>query len=319
MAAIASVDHVAGWQLLQHLVQLLTQLLATPQNMDVHAVDGIVMGISQICEDSDLRKQLESEEAQRVLNVMFQSLISLFHHNDLNVRRAALGTVNQFLVSSSIPRSLAHNFDGYRAGLFYLVADPDMKIRRKVCSAFVALVEKKCEVLGEHLADVINFMLESTQSPDEGVALTACEFWQVYCEANATSKQLLSQMIPKLVPVLLNAMVYSDMELRSITSNEDESVPDRKEDIAPTHHRSKQVGVEEDFDEGGNEQEMMWNLRKCAALALDVLAGFYGEFLFTELLKHLHANLDDRNPWKVRESAVLALGAVAEGIHNTIK
>lgn len=55
-----------------------------------------------------------------------------------------------------------------------------------------------------------------------------------------------------------------------------------------------------------------WNLRKCSAAALDVLSNVFHDTLLPVLLPLLKTNLFSVN-WLVKESAILALGAVSEG------
>ena len=90
------------------------------------------------------------------------------------------------------------------------------------------------------------------------------------------------------------------------------------------------------YDEDDDEEVSNWNLRKCSAAALDALANAYGSLLFAHLLPLLKQLLTAPNTpvpsqpssstssssstrdgsvegWVLRESAILALGAVAEG------
>lgn len=71
---------------------------------------------------------------------------------------------------------------------------------------------------------------------------------------------------------------------------------------------------EEDYDADDFEDEMSteWNLRKCAAAALDVLAVRFGADLLNVLLAPLKEKLWSAD-WLQRESGILALGAMAEG------
>ena len=55
-----------------------------------------------------------------------------------------------------------------------------------------------------------------------------------------------------------------------------------------------------------------WNLRKCAAAALDVLAVRFGQELLVHLLEPLKNKLWSED-WLQRESGILSLGAMAEG------
>jgi transportin-1 len=115
-------------------------------------------------------------------------------------------------------------------------------------------------------------------------------------------------------------------------------------------------------EDEGEDGCTKWNLRKCAALSLDVLAGKFGDTIFVHILPFLHANLQSQvssfkktkkktkkktlfglcvmsfdalvcdlprscdiarallwQDWKVRESAVLALGAIATGSYSCLE
>ncbi len=106
---------------------------------------------------------------------------------------------------------------------------------------------------------------------------------------------------------------------------EDEHIPDKDSDIRPRFHRAKthvaEGGVEgggEDSDTDSDEDDMRkealsdWNLRKCSAAALDVLSNVFHDSLLPVLLPLLKQNLFSPN-WLVKESSILALGAVSEG------
>lgn len=73
-----------------------------------------------------------------------------------------------------------------------------------------------------------------------------------------------------------------------------------------------------DDDDSGDEDDYReevlseWNLRKCSAAALDVLSNVFQDALLPVLLPLLKQTLFSSD-WLVKESAILALGAVAEG------
>ncbi|CAO1631359.1 unnamed protein product [Parajaminaea phylloscopi] len=69
---------------------------------------------------------------------------------------------------------------------------------------------------------------------------------------------------------------------------------------------------DDDDDDDDDDELSEWNLRKCAAAALDVMACIFGDQLLEVLLPYLKDRLfsDD---WLQRESGILALGAIAEG------
>ncbi|OAA64496.1 Armadillo-like helical [Niveomyces insectorum RCEF 264] len=74
-------------------------------------------------------------------------------------------------------------------------------------------------------------------------------------------------------------------------------------------------GEDEGYIEGSPEEH--WTLRKGSAAALDVLARDFGASMFEWILPYLTTNLKHED-WPHRESAVLALGAVAEGCVDAV-
>ena len=55
-------------------------------------------------------------------------------------------------------------------------------------------------------------MLIRTQDSEEGVALEACEFWLALAE-QPICKQVLGPYLQRLIPVLVNGMKYSEMDI----------------------------------------------------------------------------------------------------------
>ena len=178
-------------------------------------------------------------------------------------------------------------------------------------------------------------MLHRTQDPDEGVALEACEFWLSLAE-QPICKEVLSRHLPVLIPILMSRMKYSELDVLLLKGDveEDEMIPDKEEDIKPRFHKSKthtqrhtprpmedadngaaEGSDDEDDDEDDDGQLSDWNLRKCSAAALDVLANVFHDELLPDVLPILKETLF-HNDWVVKESAILALGAIAEGSMN---
>jgi transportin-1 len=100
-------------------------------------------------------------------------------------------------------------------------------------------------------------------------------------------------------------------------------VPDREEDIRPRFHKSRthtikhaeeNEGEEDDDDDVLDDDNTLsdWNLRKCSAAALDVLANVFHEELLPVLVPILKETLFHQE-WDIKESGILALGAIAEG------
>lgn len=127
-------------------------------------------------------------------------------------------------------------------------------------------------------------------------------------------------------------MKYSEIDIIILKGDveEDEFIPDREEDIKPRFHKSRthtikadgqsgsaehDIGDSEDEDEDGLVDDSNlsdWNLRKCSAAALDILANVFKEDILPILLPILKETLFHEQ-WVIKESGILALGAIAEG------
>jgi len=236
-----------------------------------------------------------------------------------------------------MPHGLSSSMDRYLQGLFQLANDPSANVRVRICQALVMLLQIRPECLMPHIAGVIEYMLHSSQDDDDIVALEACEFWSAFADTKAC-RDVLPVFLPRLIPVLLKGMVYSEEDIAVLgTDEEDESVPDRPEDIKPIFYHPKSQGGnrthdhqegddedadddeedEDDFDDDNEVSE--WNLRKCSAAGLDVLSGVFGDDLLPILLPLIQERLSPSQEWPVRESGILALGAVAEGCYNGMR
>lgn len=130
-------------------------------------------------------------------------------------------------------------------------------------------------------------------------------------------------------------MKYSEIDIILLKGDveEDEMIPDREEDIRPrfhkskTHHShhafaSKHIDENGDDDVGDVEDDDStlsdWNLRKCSAAALDMLANVFREDLLPVLVPILKETLFHHS-WEIKESGILALGAIAEGTHVLLR
>lgn len=105
-------------------------------------------------------------------------------------------------------------------------------------------------------------------------------------------------------------MIYSDVEVSIYDAEEEDAhKPDLPQDIRPFIYKSKRgsSGVE------GGDDPSDWSLRKCSAAGLDVFANEFGRDILPFVLPVLQRRLENNDSWEVRESAVLALGAIAEG------
>ncbi|XP_022254384.1 transportin-1-like [Limulus polyphemus] len=285
--------------------------------------DGAFGALQKICEDS--AEVLDSEALDRPLNVLIPKFLQFFRHSSPKIRSHAIACVNQFIISRT--QVLMMHIDQFLENLFHLASDEDPEVRKNVCRALVMLLEVRMDRLIPHMHSIIEYMLMRSQDSDDGVALEGCEFWLSLAE-QPICKDALSPHLPRLIPVLVRGMKYSEIDIILLKGDveEDEMIPDREEDIKPRFHKSKthsQKHMDDNVEEDGDSEDGLdddnslsdWNLRKCSAAALDVLANVFHEELLPVLLPILKETLFHQD-WEIKESGILALGAIAEGCMN---
>ncbi len=211
-------------------------------------------------------------------------------------------------------------------GLLHLANDESPDVKVLVCQAFITLVEVRFEYVKHYMPAILDAVLKVTQDDDEMVALEACEFWPAVAETRACG-DLLRACLPRLLPVLLDGMIYTDNDVSMFDTLEqdDENVPDKPEDVRPFIYgrRSDHVSTDAEDDEDGDDDDdddddtdpSDWSLRKCSAAGLDILAAEFGVEVLPVILPVISKRLQESDPeqWPVKESAILAMGAIADG------
>uniref|UniRef100_A0A452FTV8 Transportin-1 n=1 Tax=Capra hircus TaxID=9925 RepID=A0A452FTV8_CAPHI len=300
---------------LQNWPDLLPKLCSLLDSEDYNTCEGAFGALQKICEDS--AEILDSDVLDRPLNIMIPKFLQFFKHSSPKIRY--LYSQHQIR-----PLTLTQTWPPPHFNLFALAGDEEPEVRKNVCRALVMLLEVRMDRLLPHMHNIVEYMLQRTQDQDENVALEACEFWLTLAE-QPICKDVLIRHLPKLIPVLVNGMKYSDIDIILLKGDveEDETIPDSEQDIRPRFHRSRTVAQQHDEDGIEEEEEdddeiddddtiSDWNLRKCSAAALDVLANVYRD----ELLPHILPLLKEllfHHEWVVKESGILVLGAIAEG------
>lgn len=187
---------------------------------------------------------------------MIPKFVDFFRHPSSDLRQSAIRCVQQFINLRSEP--LLKRMNDYLNGLFSLATDRDMEVRKAVCQSLVNVFENCPEALLPQMPNLVDYMLFSTLSDDEDLALEACEFWLVFAEMDMFREQLM-EYLPKVIPVLLKCMVYSETDLLTMGSEEEDAhVADSDQDIKPRFHKANVVEVEradkDDLDEGGKKK-----------------------------------------------------------------
>jgi transportin-1 len=305
---------------LENWRDLLPNLCQHLDSSDYNVCEGAFGALQKICEDS--AELLDSEVLDRPLNVLIPKFLQFFKHNSPKVRSHAIACVNQFIITRT--QALMLHIDNFIENLFFLSTDEDPEVRKNVCRALVMLVEVRMDRLIPHISNLVEFMLMRTQDCDSSVALEACEFWLSLAE-HPICREVLTPHIGHLVPVLIGGMKYSEIDIILLKGDveEDESIPDKASDIRPRFHRPRTHSIEksneeacdeDDDDDGGMDDESLtdWNLRKCSAASLDVLANVFHDDILPVVLPILKELLFHAE-WELKESGILVLGAIAEG------
>ncbi|KAI0326350.1 ARM repeat-containing protein [Cubamyces sp. BRFM 1775] len=324
-------------------LQQLVHLLDAP-NLDQQEAAFNVL--EKACEDYPRKLDVEINGTWP-LEYMIPKFIVLSEHPSSKMRAHAIACLSYFVPIGC--QALFAHIDTFIACLFKRASDEDPAVRRHVCQALVLLLASRPEKLMPEMANVAEYMLYSTKDKHENVALEACEFWLTFAE-DPDLAPYLHPLLAKVAPVLLDCMVYSEDDLLWLQGDdEDAAVPDKETDIKPRHYGGKSHGFEreangddasskrvgaygEELDEGDEDDDYddlddddfaddmstEWNLRKCAAAALDVLAVRFGADLLNVLLEPLKTKLWSED-WLQRESGILALGAMAEGCIDAIE
>lgn len=311
------------------------------------AQEGAISAMAKICEDN--AKMLDREHSgQRPLNFILPKLIEATKSPLPKVRTQALTAINVFTPKKS--QAMLNSIDDLLQHLFYLSEDTSTDVRRQVCRAFVRLVETRPDKLLPHIGGLVDYIIRQQKSEeDEELACEAAEFWLAVGE-HENLWEALQPYIDKIIPVLLQCMVYSGEDIALLGgASDDEDEEDREEDIKPQFAKKsaarmlngsepsadankngnafeklaqmdddlEEGEIDDDLDDGDENPDERWTLRKCSAAALDVFASDFGGPVFASIFPYLQANLKHAE-WPHREAAVLALGAVSEGCMDVV-
>ncbi|KAI4213819.1 MAG: hypothetical protein LQ351_003513 [Letrouitia transgressa] len=338
---------ILGWPEL--LPELLSLANNDNNNASAETQEGAMSALFKVCEDN--KKILDRDyHGQRPLAVMIPKLLSITSSQIPQVRALALASINSFIPQGS--QAITSSIDDLLTRIFQLAHDPSNAVRRNVCRSLVQLVDVSPEKIQPHVGGLVDYIIQQQQNPsDSELALEAAEFWLCVGE-NEYICPALGPYLGKIVPVLLESMVYEEDDIIRLEGYTDDNAEqeDRAEDVKPHFAKAKgprlainghndvngdsaigsdTFGVsdgDENLSEGEIEEsgvysegdsEERWNLRKCSAAALDVFASNFHEPVFTVTLPYLKENLRHQD-WPRREAAVLAIGAVADGCMDAV-
>ncbi|CEP10171.1 hypothetical protein [Parasitella parasitica] len=298
-------------------------------------ITAIVMALDTIqmmCEDDtlDISEAVDSNTGKPVLDYVIPRLIPFNNQSNVRLRVTSIKAISHFIQLRSA--SVLNNMDSYLQSLFINASsDETIEVRQEVCRSFVMLLDNFTEHLLPYIDQLIEYMLVCNQSENTKVALEACEFWHQFARLESIHNYLLP-FLPRVVPVILKSMIYTDEDLLMIGRDDDDdpSLQDLQPRFTSRHksgyNRYKQQyncnsnssssddeNDQEEDDEDFEDEEFFseWTLRKFSATSLDALTSTFKSQMTNILLPLLnHALFSD--DWRVVESGILALGAAAE-------
>jgi transportin-1 len=217
---------------------------------------------------------------------------------------------------------LIMHMNAFIARLAALSSDSHSAVRTAVCQAITTISSCHVAVLEPHFADICRFMLVALQDTDEGVAIESCEFWAVMVESEDT-KSAIAPFLHTLVGHLIGRLYLTAEQMEQERVDEEEENSGEKElNLRPMHHRPGHSsgcgagsggGSSAEEDKENAELSARWTLRKQAALLLDTVAqSFPASEVLPPALARIQACFQDGSAL-VRESGVLALGALSTG------
>ena len=323
--------YVAMWP---QLLPTLLYNLRLEHNVPEHKflIDGSLLTIKKMMEDGP------HEIRQDQLDELISVILPFLSYEEDNYKTSALETIVSILNEGIMPNALVLHFTDYLAGLSSLATHPNPSVRKWVCRSIVTLLVLRTEYIQPHMEPISQFMLNatgSTENPD--VALEACEFWLTFCTLDdcCTSDmiEVIRQLLPQLVPVLLRGMVYSLEQQEEINYRNELDLQQQQQDksankpiFAKSNTKGGADGYEVDNESGDDDDDyeddddgMQWNLRKCAAASLDSLSGLFGpDPILPTLLPALEEGLASNDQWH-QEASILALGAIADGCRTAME
>ncbi|NXN78809.1 TNPO1 protein, partial [Bombycilla garrulus] len=249
---------------LQNWPDLLPKLCSLLDSEDYNTCEGAFGALQKICEDS--AEILDSDVLDRPLNIMIPKFLQFFKHSSPKIRRFPLNIGKHFFYCEGDQALSQVTQRGGRVPILGDIKKQSVRPQKTCLMRFLkglTVVHVLCLMHGRN----------TDKDQDENVALEACEFWLTLAE-QPICKDVLCRHLAKLIPVLVNGMKYSEIDIILLKGDveEDEAIPDSEQDIRPRFHRSRTVAqpheedrIEDDDDDDDNDLDdddtiSDWNL-----------------------------------------------------------
>lgn len=349
--SVISVAVREGLWPVQPVVQRLGQVL-TQRSGELGPVHGAIRTLSYIVDDAaGLLDEacLTAPVLQAALPFLTSTAFGVSDRDALEVRLKAFEVISLVLEIASL--DFESNTYKSLKGCILPVIDACFTNLQAPLSQAMATSSIKClvlcltfyeEISNDLFSKMMQLMFQATTS-NQGAALASTEEENLRIEATSFWRALIhfpnfaelaQPTVQQVVPALIRAMVYSDMEIGMLqTSAEDWQEPDKADAIRPRHYQARgqamkdgppskegDGGANDDEDDDDDDEEVEeWNLRRVSALTLDEISEYYGEAILMPVLTCIDGMMQPSQPWKELEAAVLALGAICEGCFDSLE
>ena len=338
-AACATIVRQVG---LPRWPRLVAQMIAAvASETDAPAAGGLRL-FSLLAQDSPSDLMAREFAADPPLSKLVPAAVAYMQSS--SVSHAVYATEALMQLISVMPGAMVTNMSSYLPALGKVTATKHPRLLPLACRSFVEMTQHALSALAPHIDEVIELMLGCMDSSyGEDVQKEAVEFWSTFVESvahvnDADWRLKLVSLFPRLLPALLNCCCFGEMELVDLPCDNTRDVDeaDRPQDVAPHLFKEKGSTMQVKVDIAGGEinddsQESVqaqlpqgqWTLRRAAVGAVDDLATFYGEMMWAELWPLLRGLLtadetSDQMAWQKKEIGIMVLGAIADGLGETV-
>ena len=304
---------------------LLDFLLLSLNSTNLDLIENTIDCIAKIIED--LRVNCENydffdpSKGGTSIDMLIPKLLVFCENNfSDNIRQAAIFCLN--LCIFSMPPSLASNLGKFLEILLEITYHSNEKLRLRGFQGLVSLNETRPDAILSRIDQILVRVVEGMKDKDYEVARNAISFWPeffLYDLDNPEKNAYLQKVLPSLLDALLDCLRYADNDLMNLLPEE------YSKDFKAIKGGATEEGEEEidEFSEDIEEKKEIFGIgeftiRRVAGQTLEKLSEIYRDEIFKSMQFKINEFL--RSPdWKIKESAILCIGALSEGCYESIK
>ncbi|NWI43994.1 TNPO1 protein, partial [Picathartes gymnocephalus] len=245
---------------LQNWPDLLPKLCSLLDSEDYNTCEGAFGALQKICEDS--AEILDSDALDRPLNIMIPKFLQFFKHSSPKISPSRQGC-SQFILCPACTcawdcPAQVQDLELGLAELHEVHTDPPFKPVRVPLDGISSLqcVNRTIQLgvvskqISKELLDFAGRNDVSNQKIQDCILIVSLIFLGKLLLGIFSTKDSSSEFFVKLIPVLVNGMKYSEIDIILLKGDveEDEAIPDSEQDIRPRFHRSRTVAQPHEED-----------------------------------------------------------------------